>query len=176
MAEKQIVDFMARLHKKQKKKALKEKISASGWVIEDNGVRALDSEICVYIIDTTSEGVMLFACNKADIPAPHSDKVIHWGQFVLAWDVIADPAMAFDETHKFNTIDFAMRALPSLDQWPEFLNKACNTAENMTAHILVIVDRQNLDAPLELIVAHATSQVLNAESIQSIVDNYIKGM
>ena len=41
-------------------------------------------------------------------------------------------------------------------------------------HILVIIDRANLESPLELIVAHSESPVMNSESIQSIVDSYIK--
>lgn len=173
MADKQVVDFTWHLSQKKKKLNLKEKIAASGWTIEGGNVTSVDSELCIYIIDTESDGVILFGCDKSDIPIPGSEKVIHWGHFVMAWDVIADASMSFDETHKHNTISFAVRALPGLEEWPSILERASKKSEDIKSHILVIVDRKNMDRPFELIVAHSESPVMNEESIRSIVDTYI---
>ena len=134
---------------------------------------SVESEFCIYIIDTKSDGVILFGCDHSDIPSPYSDEIIHWGHFVMAWDVIADPKMSFDAKHKNTTISFAMRALPGLKEWPATLERSLNRSEDMKSHILVIVDRKNLEAPFELIVAHSASPVMNEESIRSIVDRYI---
>lgn len=167
-----VINFSDHLKKKQDRAALKERIAISGWDI-DNEVKGLDSEVCIYLIDSKEDGVILFGLKKADFPASDSEEVIHWGHFVLAWDVIADPKMAFDDTHKKVTMDFAVKALPSLSEWSSFAERAFDTAPDHKAHILVIIDRKNLDNPLELIVAHSTAPIMNPESIQSIVDSYI---
>ena len=173
MAESIVIDFTAHLQKKRQAEALKERIAASGWDI-DGDVSSIDSEICFYLIDSKESGVVLFGCSKDSIPAPGSLEIVHWGHFVLAWDVIADPEMPFDETHKLNTMQLALRALPGLTEWQSFSERAFSTEEAKKPHILVIIDRANLESPLELIVAHSESPVMNSESIQSIVDSYVK--
>lgn len=168
-----VVNFTSHLHNKFQTEILKERITDSGWTI-DSDVSSVDSEVCVYLIDNKEDGIVLFGCKKNDFPEPDSNKVIHWGHFVLAWDVIADPSMSFDEIHKNNTMQFALRALPGLPEWSSFSEKAFSTKEMQKAHILVIIDRKNMDSPLELIVAHSELPVMNSESIESIVASYTK--
>lgn len=173
MAKSIVIDFKAHLQKKRQAEALKERIDASGWDI-DCDVSSIDSEICFYLIDSKESGVILFGCSKDNIPFPGASEIVHWGHFVLAWDVIADPEMPFDETHKLNTMQLALRALPGLAEWQSFSESAFSTEGANKPHILVIIDRASLESPLELIMAHSTSPVMNSESIQSIVDSYIK--
>lgn len=173
MAGKVIIDFTAHLNKKRQNDALKERIAASGWEINGD-VSSVNSDLCFYLIDSKEPSVILFGCSKDAIPPPGSQDIVHWGHFVLAWDVIADPEMTFDDKHKKITMQLALRALPSLPEWSSFLSKALETEENKKAHILVVIDRKDMDAPLELIVAHSESPVMNSESIQSIVDSYIR--
>ncbi|MBL4869291.1 MAG: hypothetical protein JKY67_23255 [Pseudomonadales bacterium] len=68
---------------------------------------------------------------------------------------------------------FALRALPGLKEWPSIKERAFNTRPGQKSHILIIIDRENMDNPLELIVAHSESPIMNQESIRSIVDNYL---
>ena len=173
MAKSIVIDFTARLQKKRHAEALKERIAASGWDI-DGDVSSDGSEICIYLIDSKESGVVLFGCSKDSIPTPGSVEIVHWGHFVLAWDVIADPEMQFDETHKLNTMQLALRALPGLTEWQSFSERAFTAEGAKKPHILVIIDRANLESPLELIVAHSESPVMNSESIQSIIDSYVK--
>jgi hypothetical protein len=167
-----IIDFTARLNKKRQNEALKELIVASGWDI-DGEVSSVNSDICFYLIDSVEPGKLIFGCKKDSIPHPNSSEVVHWGHFVLAWNVFADPKMAYDDKHMDNTMELVLRALPSLPEWPKLQKNALSIEAGKKAHILVVVDKNNLDAPHELIVAHSESPVLNAESIQSIVDSYI---
>lgn len=168
-----IIDFTARLNQKRQHEALKERVAASGWDI-DSDSETVNSDICFYIIDRVEPGVLLFGCSKENIPHPGSSEIVHWGHFVLAWDVVADPKMAYDMIHKKNTMLLALRALPSLPEWEDFQERAFTIETGKKAHILVVVDRKNLEAPLELIVAHSEAPVMNAESIQAIVDSYTK--
>ena len=167
-----IIDFSAILKKKQDREMLKERISVSGWTITDE-VLATNSDACVYLMDSQEEGVLLFGCKRSDFSEPNSNNIITWKDFVLAWDVIADPEMAFDETHKQNTMKFSLRALPSLEQWIPFTEKAFDMKPNLKVHIFVIIDRMNLEAPLILIAAHSDTPVMNRESINAIVDTYL---
>jgi hypothetical protein len=167
------IDFTTHLNRKRQTEALKVRIEASGWDI-DCDISSVDSEVCFYLIDSKESGIALFGCSKETIPEKGSPEIVHWGHFVLAWDVIADPDMPFDNKHKQNTMELAIRALPSLPEWQEFADRAFSTDGTKKPHILVLIDRASLDSPLELIVAHSESPVLNPESIQSIVDNYIK--
>lgn len=170
-----IIDFTARLNQRRQNEALKERAVAVGWKI-DRGISTQNSDVCFYIIDRVEPSVLLFGCRKESIPLSGSPEIVHWGHFVLAWDVIADARMSYDEQHKKNTMELVLRALPSLSEWREFQKRAFSIAAGKKAHILVVVDRNNLEAPLELIVAHSESQVMNAESIQSIVENYTKSL
>lgn len=177
MSDSVIIDFSAYLKKKQDKERLKEIINTSGWEMGiSDFVQSGDSDICIYLIDTREKGILLFGCHKSDFLPPGSDDIIHWGHFVLAWDVIADPEMPFDEAHKKNTMEFAVRALSGLDDWTEFSVKAFGTGPGKKAHIMVLVDRKNMEQPEELIVAHSESPVLNVESVQTIIGNYLNDL
>lgn len=165
-----VTDFMTRLKKKQKKMRLEEMLSASGWELNDE--RLDESEACVYLIDSIVHSIILFGCKKADFIDIDSDDYIHWGHFVAAWDVIADPDLPFDDKHKANTIEFVLRALPGVALWHPILNKVLSETEIKRAHILIIIDRDNTYEPLDIILARSDSLLMNTESIQSIIDNY----
>lgn len=169
MHNKNIINFTARLNKKRDKEKLRECLAASGWEI-DCDIESVDSEICIYLIDSQEDGIVLFGCKNSDLT--RKTKTLPWNQFVLAWDVIADPGMPFDETHKRNTMDFALRALPGLSNWPAFSKNAFEVEDGKKLHILVIIDRSDMESPLELIVAHSNSPVMNSESVQAIIDSY----
>ena len=165
-----VADFSKHLKKKQKKERLTEIVSASGWDIDGEVVE--ESDACVYLIDYQTNAIVLFGCAKKDFIGPGSDDVMHWGHFVAAWDVIADPDMPYDAKHKENTINFAMRVLPGTELWPQMLKKVLSDTETKRPHVLIIIDRSDLDAPLDIILARSDSILMNAESIQSIIDNY----
>ncbi len=165
-----VADFSKHLKKKQKKERLIEIVSASGWELDGDVLE--DSEACVYLIDSQTNAIVLFGCKKKDFVSPGSDNVIHWGHFVAAWDVIADPDMPYDAKHKENTVDFAMRALAGAELWPPLLKKLLSDTEMTRPHVLVIIDRSDLDVPLDVILARSESLLLNTESIQSILDSY----
>ena len=165
-----VADFSKHLKKKQKKERLIEIVSASGWELDGDVLE--DSEACVYLIDSQTNAIVLFGCKKKGFVSPGSDNVIHWGHFVAAWDVIADPDMPYDAKHKENTVDFAMRALAGAELWPPLLKKLLSDTEMTRPHVLVIIDRSDLDVPLDVILARSESLLLNTESIQSILDSY----
>ena len=168
-----VADFSKHLKNKRDSEILKKRIETAGWSITAD-VRDNDSEITVYLIDSKEDGIVIFGCKKADFPNLGSPDIIHWGHFVLAWDVIADPDMAFDDEHKKNTMQFAVRALPALDEWPSFSKRAFDTENGKKSHILIIVDRNDMLQPMELIAAHSTSPVMNVESVKSILSSYIE--
>ena len=165
-----VADFSKHLKMKQKKERLIEIVSASGWELDGDVLE--DSEACVYLIDSQTNATVLFGCKKKDFIPPGSNDVMHWGHFVAAWDVIADPDMPYDAKHKENTINFAMRALPGTELWPQLLKKVVSDTEKARPHVLIIIDRGDLDAPLDIILARSESLLLSTESIQSILDSY----
>lgn len=165
-----VADFTKRLQIKLKKERLKEIVSASGWEI--NGDVIDGSEVCVYLIDKTESAIVLFGCKKMDLIEPEEDDAIHWGHFMSAWDVIADPDLPYDEKHKDITIKFFLRALPNIALWPPVLKKVLSEIDKQRAHILIIIDRDNMESPLDIILARSESLLMNTASIQSIIDNY----
>lgn len=166
-----IVDFMQRLKKKKKKERLKEIVSTSGW--ELNGEIFEESDVCIYLIDDKESAIVLFGCKKAGLIEPEIDDVISWSHFVAAWDVIADPGMSFDEKHKINTIKFVLHALPRVALWPPILKKVLlSGVDEKKAHILIIIDRDNMKEPLDIILARSNLVLMNTASIQSIIDHY----
>lgn len=155
---------------KLKKERLKEIVSVSGWEI--NGDVIDGSEVCVYLIDSSESAIVLFGCKKLDLIKPDEDDAIHWGHFISAWDVIADTEMPYDEKHKDITKKFSLRALPTIALWPPVLKKVLSEIDKRRAHILIIIDRDNMESPLDIILARSESLLMNTASIESIIDNY----
>ena len=170
MVNDNVADFMKRLKAKQKKERLKEIVSASGW--ELNGEFFDESDLCIYLIDSIERAIVLFGCKKELLVEKSIDDYSHWGHFVAAWDVIADPDMPFDEEHKTQTIKLALEALQGVALWRVIVNKVQAGMGNKRPHILVIIDRTNTLEPLDIILARSESLLMNTESIQSIIDNY----
>lgn len=168
-----IVDFEKHLTIKRQKETLKKIIESSGWTI-DSPVNSINSDVCIYLIDSKESCVVLYGCHMGQLLPPGHKSIIHWGHFVLAWDVIADPRMMFDEVHKTNTIDFSLRALPGLALWKVTEQKIKNKPEDKIAHVLVFIDRENMNEPLEIIVAHSESAVMNEASLNAIVKQYVE--
>jgi hypothetical protein len=167
-----IIDFEKHMNLKRQKEALKKIIESSGWTI-DTPVDSIESDICIYLIDSKESCVVLYGCQLEQILSPGHKNNIHWGHFVLAWDVIADPRMNFDEVHKNNTIEFSLRALPGLGMWNNIEQKIKDKPDNSKAHVLVFIDRENMNAPLEVIVAYSEAAVMNGASINAIVKEYV---
>ena len=150
---------------------MKKRIAGSGWTIEDD-VQRLDSEVVVYLMDSEEAAVLLYGCKKTDFPEPGSGKIIEWKHFLGAWHSIADPVMGFDDRHKEVTMEFSQWALPSLAEWPGIVNLAFNTKHGNRTHLFVVSDRNDIEGPMTIIVAHSTEPVMNTKSVQAILDAY----
>lgn len=172
MSNKNVIDFISHLKKKQSKERLTEEILVSGWEITDD-INSIDSELCIYLIDTKEPGIILFGVSLDDLPSPASKHGIDWKHFVMAWDVIADPEMPFDKTHKQMTMDMSLKALSGLDEWNNCHERISQTDNQKKAHLLVLINRENMSAPEDLIIAYSESNVLNADSVQAIINSYI---
>lgn len=170
MSESNIIDFKSSLANKQQKERLKADIAKKGWAIDH--VSSTHSDLCVYIMDSTECGIILFGCgvDKFNIS---SNEIIHWGHFVLSWDVIADPSMPYDSTQKITVIELLVKALPGLKNWSEVSEKISNNNNEGKAHILIIVDRKDFEQPLDIIVARSNAVVLNSKSITAILREYL---
>lgn len=168
-----VIDFISHFDKKQHKQRLAEKLNASGWDITDE-IDSLGSELCVYLMDTQESCVILFGTDLSSTPVTDDRDSITWQNFVLAWDVIADPEMPFDETHKQSTIDMSLKALSGIEDWETFRARLAGAKDNKKPHLLVLIDRENTQSPCELIVAYSEASVLNADSLHAIVNSYVE--
>lgn len=117
--------------------------------------------------------VILFGTKFDQLPIAGEKASIDWQHFVLAWDVIADPEMPFDQTHKRSTMDLSLSALGGVENWESCRKRLCGAQDNKRPHLLILIDRENMNAPRELIVAYSESRVLNTESLRAIVDSYM---
>lgn len=172
MSNNNVVDFFTHFEKKQNQQRLQEELNASGWEISDE-INSTDSEVCVYLMDTKEPCVILFGTKFDQLPIAGEKASIDWQHFVLAWDVIADPEMPFDETHKRSTMDLSLSALGGVENWESCRKRLCGAQDNKRPHLLILIDRENMNAPRELIVAYSESRVLNTESLRAIVDSYM---
>ena len=152
---------------------LKKNISNAGWSINSDPAASL-SEACVYLVDTSEPAILMFGC-AVDKLALNSQTSVHWGHFVLAYDVIADPEMPFDETHKNITIEMAISSLPGLPVWGGVHKKIMSAGDGYKPHIVVVIDRANMEQPAQIIVAYSTEPLMNEKSITSIVRGYLDG-
>lgn len=167
-----VINFISHFEKKQHKQRLAEELNASGWEITDE-IGNLESEVCVYLMDTKEACVILFGTDLASIPVTSDNDSINWQNFVLAWDVIADPEMPFDETHKQSTISMSLKALSGIEDWETFRGRLAGAKDTKKPHLLVLIDRDNSQSPRELIVAYSESNVLNADSLHAIMNSYV---
>lgn len=171
MTDQKVIDITGLLKKKADKENMKSVIQASGWDIDEKAV-SYDSQVCIYLVDTTEPGILLFGLSKNELPSPSNTDHVHWGHFVLAWDVIADPEMPFDDLHKQTTMNISVKALSTLDEWPAIHEKLVNAKGDNKAHLIILIDRKDMESPKELIVAYSTAPVLNSDSLAAIVDNH----
>lgn len=165
-----VIDFISHFKEKQKKARLTEELSASGWEITDE-LDSISSDVCVYLMDTKEPCVVLFGVSHAELSM--NKDVTDWQHFVLAWDVIADPEMPFDEVHKQSTIGMFLKALSGIEDWETFRARLAGAKDNKKPHLLVLIDRENTQSPRELIVAYSEASVLNADSLHAIVNSYV---
>ena len=173
MSHNTVIEFGPRLRKKREKAHMKKRIANAGWII-DGDVQNTDSDVVVYLMDCDEAATILYGCKKTDFPELGSKEIIEWRYFLGAWHVIADPDMGFDQKHKEVTMGFALRALPGLAEWPAIATQAFSTKPSDRAHIFVISDRDDIEGPMAIIVAHSTAPVMNTESVQAILDSYYK--
>ena len=166
-----VINFIPHFEQKKNRQRIEEELNASGWEITDE-INCLDSDFCVYLMDTKEQCVILFGAKLESLPLTGGAS-IDWHHFVLAWDVIADPEMTFDETHKRHTIDMSLSALSGITEWDHCCERICKVESNKTPHLLVLIDRKNIEMPAELIVAYSESKVLNTDSLHAIVNSYI---
>ena len=165
-----VINFIPHFEQKKNRQRIEEELNASGWEITDE-INCLDSDFCVYLMDTKEQCVILFGAKLESLPLTGGAS-IDWHHFVLAWDVIADPEMPFDETHKRHTIEMSLSAVSSIDAWANCRDRLCTASDNKKPHLLILIDRENMRSPKELIVAYSESNVLNADSLHAIVDSY----
>ena len=167
-----VIDFVSYLKRNQSKERLAEEIEASGWEITHE-INSVDSDLCVYLIDTKESGIILFGLSVDELPAPSSNQSIDWQHFVMAWDVIADPEMPFDETHKQTTMGMSLKALSGLDEWVNCYRRICQKRGQKKSHLLVLINRENMSTPEDLIIAYSESKFLNTDSLHAIINSYI---
>lgn len=168
MSNTNVIDFISHFDKKQRRERVREQLSASGWDVSA-ATDVLNSDMCVYLMDTKESAVLMYGTSFSKLPNENEVPSVDWQHFVLAWDVIADPEMPFDETHKRATIELSLSVLSSIDNWGICRERLCSE-QDKKPHLLVLIDRENMMAPKELIVAYSESQVLNADSLQAIVN------
>lgn len=169
-----ILDFTERFERARREKELRENLTGSGWIVDEE-FGSDESEVCIYLIDQLEKGLVVFGCGKDSFPRGESSCIVPWEHFVRAWDVIVDPSMPFDRTHKLDTMLLALRSLPGISEWIEFSSTAFATQNGNRPHILVVIDRENMVGPQMLISAHSPSRVLSFDSIKAIIESYIDG-
>lgn len=168
-----VVDFFPHFKRKQNKQLLQEKVNAAGWEM-DTEITGIDSDVCLYLMDTKESSLILFGTQFEHLPTV--DAAVSWKNLVLAWDVIADPEMPFDETHKRSTIELSLECLAGVENWASCRERLLNVQKEKEkrAHLLVLIDREDTQGPRELIVAYSKDPVLNKDSLHAIVESYLK--
>jgi hypothetical protein len=170
MSDDGIIDFSSHLARKRKVEVLKA-LSFSDPIVGDGSLQ-LNPDVYIYLIDSSSQGVgvLRFGCSVASLQ--QDARSVAWRDFVLAWDVIADPSMFVDETHVRITVELLVSSL--FAAWPDAASVDLSNVDGSCCHMLVIVDRSNYMSPLDVVVARSGLSFLDAASVHAIIASYVK--
>lgn len=164
-----IVLFEPRLRERQQKMRMEEALAnpkgIAGWLLADPATLP-GAELCVYLMDAENGTALAFGNSMAELTASAAGK---WHDLILAWDVVADPNLPCDKTHLEVTSELARRAINSAQVLPNL-----SVQDEQRIHLIVVLDRHNLDSPYALVPAVSYAEILNPESVRAIIDAWLE--
>ena len=76
-----VINFIPHFEQKKNRQRIEEELNASGWEITDE-INCLDSDFCVYLMDTKEQCVILFGAKLESLPLTGGAS-IDWHHFVV---------------------------------------------------------------------------------------------
>lgn len=153
-----IYDLTAILKLQRNASLLIETLLDDGWVVSGGKeTRKVSGVICLK--DHSSDVVLAFGLDKKAFSAEVAKCNVHWGHFVLAWDVLVDPELPHDDVHRAETLKMFLASFGTIESSKEFLNDVNHL---QSFGLVVVVDRCKLDGPIsyELVTIEKIIQVL----------------
>lgn len=138
-----IIDLTSIIKQRKSNGQLVESLAKNGWSVRTGG-EFNNGSVIIYLKDMFSESVLAFGLDKNSFMAEVSRGEVHWGHFVLAWDVVIDTELPHDDIHINETMKIFIKSLGRLKIRTEILNY-CEGAGSFG--IIVVVDRNNMEEP-----------------------------
>lgn len=142
------------------------KIDESGWTLADP-VKSPGSEVCVYLLDADNGTALAFGNSFSDYATCPAGE---WCDLVNAWDVVADPDLCCDKAHLEVTAELARRAIAFANLLPE----ASAISDGQRLHLILVIDREDLEAPLASVPAISNAPIMNATSVRAILNRWLE--
>tara|TARA_R110002167_G_scaffold204404_9_gene408566 strand:- start:46938 stop:47468 length:531 start_codon:yes stop_codon:yes gene_type:complete len=169
MCSAKVVSIVPRLEAQQEKQRLSEllarELDDSGWTLAGS-VEAGDSEVCVYLLDSETDAALVFGSQRSEFPI---SSLLDWPDLIQAWEVVADPELAFDDEHLRVTTVLAQQAISHAGLLPEL----SAVGDGQRVHLIVVLDRDDWTKPAFSLVAVSSAPVLDAVSVKSVLLGWI---
>ena len=143
MLENKIIDAKSVFLRCKSLRNLEAELASAGWI---STFRSLpdESTLQVYVVDTIVPSVALIGLNRADFMKRAVAGKIHWGHFVLAWDVLVDPELPHDDVHRISTMNLLIDSLATTTAWLKIKSEILGQPYSK---IFIAVDRSNMEEP-----------------------------
>lgn len=140
-----VVDLARHRESRNARVTIMEKLAVTNWISAEPFWKA-QSEVTVYLCDSSAETVVVFPCTRFDLAQAHVGLPV-WEHLVRSFDVIVDPVMTFDEVHLCQTVDLAIHALGGSESLVLPGQKTTESAVDRL-HYVVSINRSKLAAPV----------------------------
>lgn len=157
----------AKRSKERVSERLNREIADGGWTLAHPATPGEPTEIFVYLMDEQNASALAFGNTWAQFQSTPKGT---WLDFVNAWDVISDPAMAFDSEHLAVTAELARRAIVSGDMLPD----SAAIPEDCRLHLIMLVDRDGLTGPVAVVSAVTHAPFLDSVSVRAVLAQWVK--
>ena len=150
-----IIDFA---QFKKDRATFSQKVETSDFHL--NRIRSHDSEVVFYVSDTEEQCVIVFGCSSDDVLSVSKQDTLSWSHLVQAWEIIANPALGFDEKFKLDTMRYIIKSLPGLSSWKEMCNTLTVNSGNIISHIFIEIDRHDIVKPKKLRIISSAETII----------------
>lgn len=165
MYKNNVYNFTSNLEMKKLAAEFANSLEVDGWTSIGKTVTS-GSDLIFYLVDSSAVGMAIFGIHNNQLEEAKREGLVHWGHFVLSWDVLVDESMPHDDTHIKNTLEIFLRAFPLL---PNALKISSSTEKGGRIHVVVLIDRNDMNGPVSIASVNSNLLILDESHLKTIL-------
>ncbi len=162
-----ILDFLSHL----KQKNTLSQIIQQGWKNEYFYYQK-NKSFNIYLVDKSRKHFYFFNCNFEDIKNETELPAITEGHFLEGWRFLTQPSIDYCSTHQQRFFESTLEVIGNLPQWQGLPQQTIRNNLSDQSHMILLIDRQNLIKPLELVLVQTHRDLLTPNHIRKLLEKF----